>query len=152
MFYTKIIKKESFFMLRNLIKLNKFKVMSVLTSALYFYLFILSLLFPESLCNDFGITGNESFYFSARRASMLMLGFSVLLFLVRNSPPSIVRQAIAISISLNMVGFALSGSFELIRGFIKTSVLGVIVIEFLIATIYFTFFISDRRYLKEISS
>lgn len=132
-------------MLKNLIKLKKFKIMSMLTSALYFYLFIVLLLFPDSLCKDFGIIGNETVYFLARRASMLMLGFSVLLFLCRNTPPSVVRQAVAFSVSLNMAGFAILGSFELIRGFVKTSILGAISIEVLVAAIYFSFLISDRR-------
>jgi len=135
-------------MLKNLTNLNKFKVASVLTSALYFYLFISLLLFPESLCKDFGITGNESVYFLARRASMLMLGFSVLLFLARNVSPSVARQTIAFAIGLNMAGFALLGSFELIRGFVKSSILSVIVIEILVAAIYFSFWVSDRRHLK----
>ena len=136
-------------MLRNL---NKFQVTSVLTSALYFYLFVSLLLFPESLCKDFGIIGNESVYFVARRASMLMLGFSVLLFLLRNMPSSVVRQAVAFSIGLNMAGFASLGVFELIRGFLKSSILSVIFIEVLVATIYFSFLVSDRRYLKKLDS
>lgn len=139
-------------MLRNLINLNKFKIMSLLTSALYFYLFILLLLFPESICMDFGIVGDESLYFLARRTSMLMLGFSVLLFLLRNMPPSAVRQAVSFSVSLNMAGFVLLGFFELIRGFLKSSILSVIFIEVLVAAIYFSFLVSDRRYLKKPNS
>jgi hypothetical protein len=135
-------------MLENLRNLNKFKIVSVLTSALYFYLFVSLLLFPESVFKDFGVVGNETVYFLARRASTLMLGFSVLLFLVRNTPLSTVRQAIAFSISLNMAGFALLGSFELIRGFVGTSILNAIVIEVLVAVIYFSFGLSDKRFLQ----
>lgn len=138
-------------MLKNLSELNKFKVMSVITSALYFYLFITLLLFPESLCKGFGIVGNESVYFIARRASMLMLGFSVLLFLLRNMNRSIVRQAVAFSISLNMAGFALLGTFELIRGFVETSILSAILIEILVAVVYFSFLASDRRQLSKLN-
>lgn len=126
---------------------KSFKVISLLTSLLYFHLFIKLLFFPESLCNGFGVTGNESAYFLARRASMLMMGFSVLLFLLRNIPPSAVRQAISFSVGLNMTGFAIMGFFELMRGFVKTSILGVIAVEVLIAAIYFTFLLSDRRHL-----
>jgi hypothetical protein len=60
-----------------------------------------------------------------------------------------VRQAISFSIGLNMAGFALSGSFELIRGFVKTSILSVIAIEVLVAAIYFSFLLSDRRHLNQ---
>jgi O-antigen/teichoic acid export membrane protein len=78
-----------------------------------------------------------------------MLGFSVLLFFVRNTPSSGVRQVITFSVSLNMAGFALMGTFELLRGFVEPSILGAIVIEILVATIYFSFWVSDRRYVKK---
>jgi hypothetical protein len=139
-------------MLRNLKNLNKFKAFSVLTSALYFYLFVSLLLFPESICEDFGIIDSELIYILARRASTLMLGFSVLLFLIKNAPPSVVRQAVAFSISLNMAGFALMGSFELIRGFAKMSILSAIVVEILVAATYFSFWVSDKRRLKQLNS
>ena len=135
--------------MRSLANLNKFKVMGMVTSALYFYLFISLLLFPESILGDFGIIGNESVYVLARRASMLMLGFCCLLFLSRNTPPSVVRQAISFSIGLNMAGFALMSSFELVRGFAEMSVLCAIVIEVLVATIYFSLLVFDRRYLNK---
>lgn len=137
-------------MLNNFKNLNKFKTASILTSALYFYLFIILLLFPESLCEDFGIEGNETFYFLARRASMLMLGFSTLLFLVRNTIPSVSRQVIAFSVSLNMVGFALMGTFELVRGFLEISILQVITIELLVSVIFFFLFLSDRHQLQKL--
>lgn len=78
---------------------------------------------------------------------MLMMGFSALLLLLRNIPPSEARQAISFSVGLNMIGFALTGIFELMRGFVNTSILYVIAVEVLVATIYFSFFISDRRHL-----
>jgi hypothetical protein len=94
--------------------------------------------------------GNESIYFFVRRVSALMISFSVLLFLVRNAFPSLARQAIAISISLNMAGFAMSSFFGLINGLIGTWIIGVIFIEIFISAIYFYFFISDRRHLIQL--
>jgi len=126
-------------MLSSFKNLNKFKAASVLTSALYFYLFISLLLFPDSFFNDLGIEGNESLYFLGRRASMLMLGFAALLFLARNTLPSVSRQVIAFSVSLNMAGFALMGTFELVRGFLDKSIFQVIAIE-LTDAVYFSFF------------
>jgi preprotein translocase subunit SecD len=43
-------------------------------------------------------------------------------------------------------------SFELVRGFAEMSILGVIIIEVLVAAIYFSFLISDRRYLNKSNS
>ncbi len=136
-------------MLEKLKNMNRFKVVCVLTSMLYLYLFVSLLLFPESFCRDLGITGSESLYFLARRASALMLGFSVLLFLARNVPPSAARQAIALSVGVNMAAFALLGSFEWIRGFVNKSILSAIVTEVLVAVFYFSFFISDRCHAKK---
>lgn len=138
-------------MLKNLKNLNKFKAMSVLTSVLYFYFFIALLLFPESFCKDFGMVWSESLDFFARRASAFMLCISSLLFLARNTPPSIVRQAIAFSVGLNMAGFALSSTTRLINDYASTSILFVIVIEILVAVIYFSFVVSDRRNLKKLA-
>jgi len=135
-------------MLSRLKSVNKFKCMSVLTSLLYFYLFISLLFSPESVCKDFNITGSESIDLLARRVSSLMLGFSALLFLIRNTPPSVVRQAIAFSVGLNMTGFALSGAFGMIHGLLRPSILGVIAIEVFIAVVYFSFCLSDRRRMK----
>jgi hypothetical protein len=136
-------------MLRNIKRLNKFKVISLLTSGLYFYLFILLLMFPESLYKDVGITGSPGLYFLARRTSALMLGFAVLLFCTRNTLPSVARQAIAISVSINMLGFALSGTYGLICGIVNTSILNAIIIEICVAAAFFLLLISDRRQLKK---
>jgi hypothetical protein len=135
-------------MLQNLGNINKFKVMSVLVAALYFYLFVSLLLFTESACRGFGLIGSESLYFFARRASALMLGFSSLLFLSRNALPSVARQTIAFSVGLNMAGFALSSIHGLITGFAVTSVFVAFVAEIFIAAVYFGFWFSDRSYLR----
>ncbi len=139
-------------MYQSLRHLNYFKIMSLLVSALYFYLFYLLLLTPQSLCESFGVTCGETAYFIARRASMLMLGFAILAFLLRNTPRSTVRQAIAATIGVNMAGLASLGVYEMVRGFVETSILGIVVIELVIAVTFFSFLITDRLGLKKSNS
>ena len=87
-----------------------FKILTSFTAILCCYLFFLLCLSPQSFLFDLGIEGNEAAYFISRRAGMLMLGISVLLFFARNVPHSQARQAIALSISVTMFGLAIAGS------------------------------------------
>jgi hypothetical protein len=139
-------------MLKKIKNLNKFKVTSILTSLLYFYLFISLLFFPESLCKELGITENDASLFFVKRASALMLGFSVLVFLVRNAIPSVIRQAISFSVAVNMFGFAISSIFGLIHGTVGTTFLFGAIAEIFLTVVFLTFLISDRRLLKKQSS
>lgn len=136
-------------MLNSFKKVNKFKIASILTSLLYFFLFISFFLFPEDLCKDVGLTGSEPANFLVRRASMLMLGFAVITFLTRNMQASKMRQAISFSVGLNMLGFAFTEVFEMIRGYDYSAFIGPMVIEILVAIVFFTICISDWRKLKE---
>lgn len=130
-------------------KINKFKVVSILTSLLYFFLFLSFFSFPENLCKDVGIAESEPVFFLIRRASMLMLGFAAITFLTRNMEVSKARQAVAFSVTVNMLGFASTEVFEMFHGFSFSSFIGPMVIEILVAVLYFSFFFSDMRKLKE---
>jgi hypothetical protein len=124
--------------------MTKFKVVSILTSLLYFYLFISLFFSPAEAAKDFGIPGTESAFFVARRASMLMLGFAVLVFLIRNIPASTIRQAIAFSIGVNMAGFAIMSIWQLASGLGNPSYIVAAFIEVVISVSYFYFCIADR--------
>ena len=87
---------------------RRFQVASVLTAALYAYLFLSMLLDPESMFQDLRLEGSESLFFLVKRASAFMLAFAALLFLARNAARSHLRAAISFSVGLNMGGFAVS--------------------------------------------
>jgi hypothetical protein len=75
--------------MRNYLRgVNGFKILSLLTGLLYLYLAVDLFFFPGSALQGFGIQENEGVYFIARRVAMLMLGFTVLLFLARDARPS----------------------------------------------------------------
>jgi len=81
-------------MFRIIEKQNTYQMMSYLTAALYFYLFVMLLFFPSSFLNELGIESTASADFLARRAAMLMLGFAVLVFLGRKVSDSMARQGL----------------------------------------------------------
>jgi len=132
-------------MFRIIKKQNIYQIVSYLTAALYFYLFVMLLFFPGSFLNDIGIKTTESAEFLARRAAMLMLGFAVLAFFGRKTSFSPARQVMALAISVNMAGFALMGLFEFWRGFVNAGILTAVTIESILAASYFLFWLTAKR-------
>ncbi len=123
--------------------MNKFKIISMFTSLLCLYLFYLLFFTASSFLNDLGVEGTEAAYFISRRAAILMLGISVLMFFARNIPNSQARQAISLSIGVTMLGLALSGGYELNRGFVSSDIIGAIVIESTLCISFFYVCFSD---------
>lgn len=130
--------------------MNKFKIVSTFTSVLCLYLFYLLFFSAHSFLNDLGIEGTEVTYFISRRAAILMLGISVLMFFARNVPNSSARQAISLSICVTMLGLALSGIYEFNRGFVGSNILGAIVIEVILCSSFFYIWFSDRYKAQDI--
>ena len=112
--------------------MKAFKILSILTSLLYFYLFYTLLFNPQGLCADFGLEGNEVVYFLAKRASMLMLGFGVLLLLGINLKEAKSRAVVAVSVAVCMLGFATMSGYEYFRGFVNAGILPAFVIEIIL--------------------
>ncbi len=124
---------------------SAFQIVSLLAAALYAYLFVALLVFPEASCRSFGLTVSDSLTVLARRASMLMLGFSAIAFLSRNAQPSPLRRAISLAIGINMAGFAASGTYELLRGALASSMWGAVATEVTLAVLYLGFCVADGR-------
>lgn len=131
--------------------MNKFKILSVFTSMLFFYLFYLLLFYADSFLKDLGLEGSDVSSFIARRAAMLMLGAGVLMFFARNIVNPQARQAISLSICTTMLGLALSGMYEYNRGFVGGGIVGPIVIELGLFASFIYVIYSDKvkvKYLK----
>jgi len=133
-------------------KATTYRIVSYIATLLYLYLFSILLFAPQSLLKDIGVAGNESAYFLARRASMLMLGFAILSFNGRNASCSIARQAITLSISISMAGLAVLSYFEYLRGFAGKGILPAGAIESVLAVIYFILWLSNRKHTSAITS
>lgn len=126
-------------------KAAAYTVVLWVAALLYFYLFVLLLFFPERFLADVGVAGNEAAFFVARRASMLMLGFAVLSFQARTARAPAARQAVTLSIAVNMAGFAILGCREYGRGFANAAILRVAVIECLLTTACFLLWLAARK-------
>ncbi|MCP3943791.1 MAG: hypothetical protein GY710_20250 [Desulfobacteraceae bacterium] len=125
--------------------MNKFKILSIFTSVFCLYLFGLLCFFPQSLLNDLGIAGSETAYFISRRTSVLILGISALTFLARNITHSKAIQAISLSVCVSMIGLAITGTYELIRGFVSNDILISIFTESVLSISFFYIWFSDRQ-------
>lgn len=106
-----------------------FKIVSITTSALFLYLFVQLLFMPDSFIKDLGLQPSEAGCVLARRASMFMLGISVLMFGARNLPHSKARQIICMATGITLFGLSCVGSYEFIRGTVNSSILIAITCE-----------------------
>lgn len=125
--------------------MNKFKVLSILTSLLFLYLFVVLLFDTASFFVDLGIDAGEAAFFIARRASVFMLGMSILLFWGKNLPHSESRQMIIIFAAIIMSGLAMMGTYEYARGYLGAAIFQAISIESIVAVSYLILFFSNRK-------
>lgn len=117
--------------------LNPFKILTSLTALLCGYLFYLLCFIPHVFLQDLGIEVSEAAYFVSRRAGMLMLGVSVLMFFSRNIPHSQARQAIILSIAVTMLGLAIASAYEFTRGFVGNAIFGALITESILTMSFF---------------
>jgi len=128
---------------------NFYKVLSILTSVLFVYLFFLLLLNSESLIIDVGLEPSVSSAFLAKRTSTFMLGISVLMFSSRNLLPSKARQNICLATGTTMLGLSIMGTYELVNGNINSSILPAILIELAVAISFGIIFYRNRKVLPQ---
>ncbi len=123
---------------------NPFRWLSLATGLLYLWLFYQLLFTPPQMLQGFGVGAEAHTVFLARRISVLMLGFSVLLLLSYGLPPSRARGAIAAAVSVNMAGFAINSFWGVAHGILTDSAIPVVgSIEAFIAVGYGFFAVSD---------
>jgi len=106
-----------------------YKIVSIATSVLFIYLFVQLLFTPSSFIEGLGLEASEAGCILARRASMFMLGISVLMFGTRNLPHSKARQVICMATGITMFGLSCMGSYEFIKGTVNSSILIAIICE-----------------------
>ena len=126
-------------------KMLTFRHLNLITFVLSTTLGTFLLLIPDPIFHLFGLVGNESAYFVARRASMFFLGYAVISYFSRNAQPSTTRQAISLGVALSMFGFAILGTLEFIRGFAGGGVFLPVSAEVFLAVSYFSIWLSDKK-------
>jgi TM2 domain-containing membrane protein YozV len=122
-----------------------FKTLNFITTGISTILSIILLFFPKVIFLLFGIDGNASAYFISRRASMFCIGYAVICYFSRNSKPSESRQSISLGIALSMLGFAILGIFEFLRGFAGAGIFLAVSAELIISVCYFSVWRFDGK-------
>lgn len=128
-----------------------FKTLNIITTWISTIIGSLLLIYPEPIFILFGVGGNESAYFIARRASMFFLGYGVISYCSRNAQPSIPRQSISIGMAISFLGFAILGTSEFIRGFAGAGVFLPVSAELFLSISYFSVWLSDRKENRQIA-
>lgn len=114
-----------------------FKALNLITTGISVILSLLLLFFPQVIFLLFGVPGNESAYFISRRASMFFFGYAIICFFSRNAMPSESRRAIASGVGASMLGFAVLGTLEFLRGFAGPGIFLAVSAEIFLAVGYF---------------
>ncbi len=122
-----------------------YKIVSLLSSIIFFTLFMSLLLYPESIFWLFQIEGNESAYFISRRASMLFLGYALITYFSRFAENTELRQAIILGLALAMFGLALLGLFEFLRGYVGIGIFLAISAETFLSVTYLSIWLSSKK-------
>ena len=125
--------------------MNTYKILNMFTSVLFLYLFYVLLFDAASFFTDIEVDAGEAAYILARRASILMIGIAVLLFLSKNLQHSDARQMIILAATVIMLGFAIMGTYELARGNVGKGILTAIVVESIVGISYLIVFFSNRK-------
>ncbi len=127
------------------IKWNFFKIVSAITAVIFVYLFLTLLLDSETFIIDLGLQSSEPALILARRASIFMLGISVLMIGSINLPNSKARQIICLATGITMFGLSCTGTYELIKGTVNSSMLTAIIIETTLWISFGIIFFTNRR-------
>ncbi|MGB3541946.1 hypothetical protein [Rubrivirga sp.] len=78
---------------------------------------------PPLLLSLFDLDGGTSIEVMTRRASVLLLGIAVTLWLARDAAPSPLRRAVAVGTAVTMLGLATLGTVEILRGSVGPGVI-----------------------------
>lgn len=102
-------------------------------------LFLVLLFMPWLVHLLFNIASDPATDLMSRRAGVLFLGLGVIAFQARNAPQSSLRRAISLGFAIMWAGLALLGLMEFSRGLAGLGIWVAIVIETVLAALYFRF-------------
>lgn len=126
-----------------------FKITSIAAALLFIFLFVQIFFTPEAFITGMGLTPDTASIVLMRRASLFMLGLSVLMFLSRNIPVSKDRIYLSISMSLIFFCLAINGSSGYIYGNYDSSIFIAVIIESVFGLAFVLNIILDRKSVKD---
>ncbi len=122
-----------------------FSTLNLYRSALYFALSATLIFAPDIVYWLFGVNGDDSGDFIAKRAGMLFLGLALVCSLSRKTNDSDARIAISVGLAASMSGLALSGVYEFYRGYVGPGIWLAIAFETVFAASYVCVLVSEHR-------
>ena len=93
---------------------------------------------PTLFCTLFGLPSDDSALVMARRAGVLMVGFSILTYVLRNLPPTPLRHNVMKGFIVKLLLMAGLGIIELISANVGTGILLAVVTEIAFALAFWT--------------
>lgn len=120
-----------------------YKTLNLITTGISVVLSTLLLFLPEAVFLLFGVHGNEAAYFISRRASMFFIGYAIICYFSRDANPSQSRRSISAGVGVSMLGFAILGGFEFLRGFAGPGIFLAVSAEVFLAFGYFLVWRTD---------
>lgn len=125
--------------------MKAFKILCIAAAILFFFLFTQLFFFIEYFYGDLSIPVTQNIGILSRRTSMFMLGFAVLLFLIRNVSDIQTRKAIGIALGITFLGLASLGTFEFLKGTLNSSILQAVIIECILGIAFIVqIFLNDK--------
>lgn len=111
----------------------------MIAGCLLFAVLAVGLVFAPSLfCTLFGLPSDDSALVMARRAGVLMVGFSILTYVLRNLPPTPLRHNVMKGFIVKLLLMAGLGIIELISANVGTGILLAVVTEIAFALAFWT--------------
>lgn len=122
-----------------------YKIICILTGLLFAFLFTQLLLKTSGFISGLGTEPCQSAIILGRRASIFMLGISVLMAGSFNLQSSKVRQVICASMAVVLLGLPATGTYELIKGTVNSSMIQAIAIEVSLGISFLIVFFGDLK-------
>ena len=128
--------------------MNFYKILCIATSALFAYLFVSFFLDSDSFITDIGLQASQTTFILAKRASIFMLGISILHLSSMTLIHSKARQNICLATGITLLGLACMGSYEFARGTVNSTILVSVIIETSLGVSYISVFMLNRKNRK----
>jgi hypothetical protein len=122
-----------------------FKTMAVTTAVILFVLGLGYFFFGAVIVGRWQVEPTQSVILLARRIGCLYLGLSVIFFLARSAPKSLIRTALSAGTVVVTLLLAGTGVYEFAAGHAAGGILASAAIEFLLGVGYIWILISERK-------
>ena len=122
-----------------------FKSIAIITAIITLLLGVGYLFFGSLVIGRWQLQPTESVLLLGRRLGAFYLGLSVILFLARSAPVSVIRTALSAGAVVILLLLVVLGIYEFLAGHAGSGILASVVIESLLAIGYIIVLLNDRK-------